>query len=186
MEKWDRLYRLLVLALALAVVAGVAVLLVRLGNTSGVEVLLPTATPTPELKVYVSGAVARPDVYTLVPGDRVEDALAFAGGVLDGADISRLSLAQRVRDGDHIYVPRQGEALPTPTASAADGRIDINTATSAELETLPQIGPVVARAIVSYREEHGAFASVEELMLVKGIGPATLEKLRDRVTVRER
>ena len=185
MEKWDRLYRLLVLALAVAVVAGVAVLLVRLGNTGGVEVLLPTATPPPELKVYVSGAVARPDVYTLAPGDRVEDALAFAGGVLDGADLSLLNLAQRVRDEDHIYVPRQGEAFPTSTPNA-DGRIDINSATVSELETLPQIGPALARAIVSYREEHGAFASVEELLLVKGIGPATLEKLRDRVAVGDR
>ncbi|MDP3064985.1 MAG: helix-hairpin-helix domain-containing protein [Chloroflexota bacterium] len=182
MEKWDRLYRLLVLALALAVVAGVAVLLVRLGNTGGVEVLLPTATPTPELKVYVSGAVSKPGVYTLAPGDRVEDALAFAGGVLDGADLSRLNLAQRVRDQERIYVPRQGETPPMPTPPT-DNRIDINSATAAELETLPQIGPALARAIVSYRTQHGAFASVEELLLVKGIGPATLEKLRDRVTV---
>lgn len=182
MEKWDKLYRSLLLALAVAVVAGLAVLLLRLGNTGGVEVLLPTATPTLELKVHVSGAVAAPGVYTLSPGDRVEDALAYAGGALPEADVEGLNLAQRVRDQDRIYVPRRGEDLPIVTSNA-DSRVDINTATLEELDTLPQIGPSLAQAIVAYRESNGPFETVEELLLVKGIGPATLEKLRDLVTV---
>jgi competence protein ComEA len=183
MEKWDKLYRLAVLALAVAVVAGVIVLLARLGNTGGVEVLLPTATPTPELKVDVKGAVGTPGVYTLAPGDRLEDAIAHAGGALDGADLSSLNLAKRVRDQECIYVPLVGEAVQGCPTFSADGRVDINTATINELDALPQIGPALAQAIVAYRESNGPFETVEELLLVKGIGTATLEKLRDRVKV---
>lgn len=181
MNRWTTLYQLLVAALALAVVVGVIVLLVRLGNAGGVEVLLPTATPTPELKMYVSGAVASPGVYVLQPEDRIEDALRAAGGPLPDADLSALNLALRVHDQARIHVPHRGETpLATPTS---DGRVNVNTATVEELETLPGIGPVLAQAIVAYRESRGPFASVDELVLVSGIGPGTLDKLRDRVTV---
>lgn len=152
----------------------------------------PTLTPTPApLRVYVSGAVAYPDVYTLPAGALVRDALGAAGGVTDEADLSQINLAQELRDQQHIHVPAQGEARATAGERSSSGGelggvstpLDLNSATAAELETLPGIGPALAGRIVAYREEHGPFTSVEDLLQVSGIGPATLERLRPLVYV---
>jgi competence protein ComEA len=146
----------------------------------------PTATTTGgALVVHAAGAVARPGVYELRAGARVQDLLAAAGGAAPGAQLDRLNLAAPLVDGSQVYVPREGEAAP-PSASGAGapaGPLDLNTATVEQLEELPGVGPATAQAIVAAREELGGFRSVEDLLDVRGIGPAKFEALRDLVTV---
>ena len=156
----------------------------------------PAASPTSarSLVVAVSGKVRRPGVVTVPAGARVIDVLKAAGGPLPGADIGMLNLARRVADGELVTV---GVPAPAPAGSgsageappagdAAGGRtapIDLNTATLAELETLPGVGPVLAQRIVDWRTEHGEFATVDQLSDVPGIGDARLAQLRDLVQV---
>jgi competence protein ComEA len=145
-----------------------------------------TSTPAP-LQVYVSGAVQQPDVYTLAPDSIVKDALLAAGGATDDADLDRINLAQRVVDGQHVYVPREGEEdLPVepPSSQADPGKVNINTADSRTLESLPGIGPVIAQRIVDYREAHGPFERIEDIMEVSGIGTATFEGMQDLITTK--
>ena len=137
----------------------------------------------------------------LLVTEGIPDALTAAGGPLPDADLDRVNLAAPVADGSRLYVPRVGEdAVPgvvggeggaggsggaVPNAGAGDpgALIDINTATAAELESLPGIGPATASAIVEHRERHGPFAHVDDLVNVRGIGDAKLAGLRDRVHV---
>jgi competence protein ComEA len=167
----------------------------------------PDAPAAPDGPVVVSvvGLVHKPGLATLDPGARIADALAAAGGPLDGADLIGLNMARRVADGEQIVVgigapPGQptamgssvatgqdgaappGAAMPE-TPSAPAGLIDLNAATVEQLDTLPGVGPVTASAIVAWRETNGRFASVDQLGDVDGIGPARLEKLRALVRV---
>jgi competence protein ComEA len=151
---------------------------------------LPTPTPAP-IRVHVSGAVRQPAVYELTPGSIVQDAVDAAGGPASDADLDCINLALELRDQQQVYVPRQGETGPPPPVSGGDPEgggsteplININTAITAELETLPRIGPTMAQRIVEYREANGPFAAIEEIQNVPGIGPATFEGLKDRITV---
>jgi competence protein ComEA len=157
------------------------------------------ATSPAAIVVHVAGAVASPGVYTLPGAARAADAVAAAGGVTAEGDLDGLNLAASVADGQRVYVPRQGEVDPAsvpsgagspaavengPTGSSAPaGPLDLNTATAAELEALPGVGPSTAAAIVDDRTRNGPFASVDDLDRVPGIGPAKLEALRELVTV---
>jgi competence protein ComEA len=138
--------------------------------------------------VHVAGAVRRPGLYELPEGSRVADALEAARGALPRADLDLVNLAESVADGVQIYVPRRGEGMASAGSgsSAASGgepaQVDINAADQTALETIPGIGPVKAAAIIEYRESVGRFESVEELLEVSGIGPATLESMRSYVT----
>ncbi|MBN1933873.1 MAG: helix-hairpin-helix domain-containing protein [Anaerolineae bacterium] len=159
---------------------------------------VPTATPTPvptptpaPLRVYVTGAVLNPDVYVLPPGSIIKDALAAAGGAVPDADLEQINLALSVYDQQQIYVPRRGEidlpiALPQEQPAGAQtadsGVVNINEATLEQLDTLPGIGPAIAERIIKYRAENGPFEIAEDLMNVKGIGPTTFEKLKDKIT----
>ena len=146
--------------------------------------------------VHIVGEVNRPGVYELTDGSRVYDVLQMAGGGTAYADLSRINLASFLRDAMQIIVPAVGEDIDdvfiyddtaqTPADNApaqAGGRVNINTATAAELQTLPGVGAVTAGNIISFRESHGNFASVDELMNVPRIGQATLDRLRDLITV---
>jgi competence protein ComEA len=161
-----------------------------------------STTATAELVVHAAGAIGRPGLYRLPPGSRVGDLIEAAGGLSADADADRLNLAGVLADGVRVYVPRVGEAMPgapvgadaapgspgvgsgdtggpdTPTASS----VDLNTATAEQLDELPGIGPATAAAILDHRQRHGPFGSVDELLDVRGIGPAKLEALRDLVT----
>lgn len=174
------------LGLAVFVLAGSLVFLARWSSSGDmVEISLPTATPTPAvLKVHVAGAVMLPGVYDLLPGQRVQDAIAAAGGPSDGATPQALNLAAPLRDGQKVFVPGAAADTPSPVpAPSGDQKVAINSATAAQLETLPLIGEKKARDIVSYREAHGPFRRIEDLLLVPGIGPTTLGRLRDQVTL---
>ena len=135
--------------------------------------------------VQAAGAVVSPGVYRLDGDARVVDVIDAAGGLAPGADPNRLSLAAKVSDGERVYVPVAGEALPaSPSGAGADsGPIDLNTADEAALDALPGVGPATAKAIVAYRESHGPFTSVDQLLEVRGIGPAKLDQLADLVRV---
>jgi competence protein ComEA len=140
------------------------------------------------LRVYVTGAVAHPDVYRLPPGSIVKDAIQAAGGASGEADLSRVNLAQELRDQQQVVVPHAGEtAVPPPAGSEPPGvpgaKVNINTAAADELDTLPGIGAEMARRIIDYRAANGPFKSVEDIQRVTGIGDATYQKLKDRITV---
>lgn len=149
------------------------------------------------LVVDVQGAVLRPGVLELAPGSRVADAIAAAGGYGPRVDAERagreLNLATELRDGDRIVVPSRDDPAPAAAAQssgavgapggAVGGLIDLNSATAAELDQLPGVGPVTAQKIIDARAEK-PFATVDELRERKIVGPSTFEKLRDLVTVR--
>ena len=153
-------------------------------------------SPEEDLRVYVSGAVRNPGVYRLRPGDRLGDALLAAGGATNDANLAAVNPAQRVKDEKQYVIPRVGETPPpvtslagesrTETAASCGGLMDLNVAPPAQLDTLPGIGTVRANDIVSYREQNGPFASVEEITEISGIGPATLDKIRHLVAVCDR
>ena len=159
--------------------------------------LIITAAPLPSVhpsvpaatadRIYISvdGAVQQPGDYTLPAGARMVDAVQAAGGPTADADLARINLARTLPASGHVHVPRVGEVVPTPTPHGlcADGRLDINQADAALLETLPKIGPVTAQRIVEYRAIHGPFHSVEQIQTVKGIGPATFSQIKAWITV---
>jgi len=150
---------------------------------------LPSTTATPRGPVvHVSGAVRDPGVVTLPDGSRVADAIGASGGAMPDARLDRLNLARRVDDGERIHVPRVGEDAPPPEESASrgvlpDGRIDLNAASQAELETLPGVGPARAQAIIAERETR-PFRVPGDLRRVPGIGEATFQRLAPLVAVR--
>jgi competence protein ComEA len=144
------------------------------------------------LVVQVVGAVRRPGLYRLAAGSRVADAVSRAGGATRRADTELINLAAPLADGTQIVVPRKAApgAAPGGIAGAGgsaggegepQGPIHLNTATLADLDSLPGIGPVTAQRILDYRQKHGAFSSVDDLDAVPGIGPARMAQLRDLV-----
>ncbi len=146
------------------------------------------AEPRPRLIVHVVGAVRRPGLYRVADGARIADALRRAGGATRRADLSLVNLAAPVSDGTQVVVPRRvppatggSAAAADPGAAPAAGPIHLNTATLEQLDELPGVGPVTAQKIVDYREQHGAFSSVDDLDAIPGIGPARLEQLRELV-----
>jgi competence protein ComEA len=139
--------------------------------------LLPTATPG-ILTVYVSGAVAAPGVYTLPEGSRVEAAIQAAGGFAPGAEAENINLAVVLIDGQQINVPGIVE-----TSHVNIGRVNINTASAAELDALPGIGPTTAQAIVDYRLQNGPFQVIQDIQNVPGVGPATFALIQDFINV---
>ena len=155
----------------------------------------PPAVDGAPIVVHVAGAVVQPGLHDLAAGARVADAVAAAGGAAADADLDRLNLAAPLADGRRIYVLRRGEATEPavvggggaasgPGGVAAPGPIDLNSATAEQLDTLPGIGPATAQAIIAYRQQHGRFRSVDELLEVRGIGDARMEQLRPLVVVR--
>jgi competence protein ComEA len=169
--------------------AGTAVLLTAVTphGSSAVVAPSPSSSPAPEtgtgsvVYVHILGQVAHPGLYALRDGDRAVDIVAAAGGFTDQADPAALNLARFLSDGEQIIVPALGEAVAAPVA--ADGTVNLNTADSAALETLPRIGPALAARILAWRDENGRFTAVEDLLDVPGIGDATFQGLRDLVTV---
>jgi competence protein ComEA len=141
----------------------------------------------PGVVVHVVGAVRRPGLYQLPAGSRVADALEQAGGPAPVADVALVNLAAPLADGQQVVVPSRaaeeehGSSGGAGENGSSGGPVHLNTASVAELDELPGVGPVTAQKIVDYREKHGAFSSVEDLDAIPGIGAAKIEQLRDLV-----
>jgi competence protein ComEA len=174
---------------------------VAAGGSATVPTSSSSSVPS-EVVAHAAGAVVRPGVYALDVTARVDDLVRAAGGLAPDADVARINLAAPLADGARVYVPRvgEGEAPPVvgpdggplaptgPDGAPADeaapaAPIDLNTATEAELDELPGVGPSIAAAIVTFREQNGGFTSVEDLLDVRGIGEARLAEIRPLVTV---
>ncbi len=145
------------------------------------------ASPSPEAKllVHVSGHVTSPGVYELDPGGRVKDAVAAAGGALEGADLNALNLAAPIGDGEKVVVPApgaQGAGTSDAGAELASGKVNLNTATKEQLEELPSVGPVLAQRIIDHRTKK-RFTSTRQLMDVEGFGQKKYDSLKDKITV---
>ena len=199
--------------IVLAVAGGVVMTVWQSASAGDIQVveIVPTAVPAPtntptqaetQVGVYLSGAVINPGVYTVDDGSRLANLLLLAGGATAEADLAAVNLAAVVQDEDHWHIPERGEVLPPPAGLAGSGgnaessasvqngqreggRIDLNSADVELLKTLPGIGDVRARAIVSHREANGDFASVDDLLDVNGIGAGTVENIRELVTVEQ-
>nr|WP_225853762.1 ComEA family DNA-binding protein [Micromonospora sp. AMSO31t] len=191
---------------ALAVVAAVVVLVAGVwawrsrphaepvrpvAAVSAPETSAPAPTgSTGQVVIALAGKVRRPGLVRLPAGARVADAIEAAGGALPGVDVALLNPARKVTDGELILVgvtAPPGQAAPPGTAAGGTapggGPVNLNTATLAQLDALPGVGPVLAQRILDHRDQHGGFRSVSDLRQVDGIGDARYEQLKDLVTV---
>jgi len=143
------------------------------------------ATAARLLVVDVVGAVRRPGLVRLAEGSRVAAAIAQAGGLRRGAERAGVNFAAPVSDGQQVVVPQRGAAVAAGAgggaASASTGPVSLSSATAEQLDALPGVGPVTAEKIVAYRQQHGAFRSVDELDAISGIGPSRIADLRGLV-----
>lgn len=146
--------------------------------------------PEETIFVQVSGAVVSPGVYELPEGSRIFEAVALAGGVTEEADVGQMNQAQVVSDGEMIYVKSQGETLEdsaevqdSEQTQQEDGKVNLNTATEEQLMTLTGIGQAKARSIIAWREEHGGFSKIEDLMEIEGIKEGVFSKIKDSIKV---
>jgi len=136
------------------------------------------------LLVHVVGKVLRPGVYPMVSGARVNDAIAAAGGALKGVDLSEINLARKVVDGEQIYVGIESFTKNSSGSTrVGSGKININRANASQFESLPKIGPVIAKRIMDYRKLNGQFAALEDIQKVTGIGAKTFARIKDRITL---
>lgn len=145
--------------------------------------------------VDVSGAVVSPSVVRLDDGARVDDAIEACGGLADNADVSTVNRAAVLHDGEKLYIPAEGEdvsavqgsaagvAAPDASAQEQGGLVNINTATAEQLQTLKGVGPATADKIIEYRTLYGAFGSIEDIKNVSGIGDKTFDGFKDQITV---
>lgn len=157
------------------------------------------STNSTEVTVYISGAVKTEGVVTMSSEDRLSDAIKVMGGIVEGADMNAINLAEKLVDGKHYVIPKQGEQIPVDvnaggsTSGAAKtagenaqgqgGLVNINTATLEQLDTLPGVGEATANKIITYREENGGFKSIEDLKNVKGIGDKKFEDMKSSICV---
>ena len=162
-------------------------------NTRGRAVAQESAKPTltmpavaKTILIHVAGKVKRPDVYPLLAGSRVSDAIKAAGGANKGVDLGDINLARVLIDGEQVYVgyvPKANSSSSKSSKSIFTGVININRGTKAEFDSLAGIGPVIASRIINYRNTNGPFLALDDLLKVSGIGSKTLERIRPRLSL---
>jgi competence protein ComEA len=148
----------------------------------------PPPTPAP-VRVHVNGAIHHPGVYTLPAGSIVQDAIVAAGGVTHSAITDNLNLASPIEDGELIYIfsseeDEQNSQPSNPSDNPISPKINLNTASASDLETLPGIGPSIAGKIIEFRQINGPFETLDDLLAISGIGPSKLDEIRDYAVVR--
>jgi len=160
------------------------------GSAEAQEAPIPKLSISPVAKnilVHVAGEVKKPDVYPLLEGSRVADAIKAAGGAKQGVDLSDINLARILVDGEQIYVGYQPKVISSSKSSSSkksySGIVNINRGTKAEFDSLTGIGPVIAARIISYRNQNFPFMSIEDLLKVSGIGVKTLARIKLRLTL---
>ncbi|MBC7632407.1 MAG: helix-hairpin-helix domain-containing protein [Flavobacterium sp.] len=166
--------------------------------SSGTSGATPSTSATEQLVIDVIGKVRKPGIVSVPKGSRVYQAIEAAGGPRGRVDTASLNMARVLSDGEQILVglePAEVPGLPSGAAAGAGGgngagpasgvgaKVNLNTATAEQLDTLPGVGPVTAKSILDWREKNGRFGAVDDLLDVKGIGDATLAELRDLVIV---
>ena len=146
---------------------------------------MPAVTKT--ILIHVAGKVKRPDVYPLLAGSRVSDAIKAAGGAQKGVDLSDINLARVLVDGEQVYVGYVAKVSSSSSSKSKKTRftgvINVNRATKAEFDSLTGIGPVIASRIINYRSANGPFLALDDLLKVSGIGSKTLERIRPRLSL---
>ncbi|TYZ30718.1 ComEA family DNA-binding protein [Selenomonas caprae] len=137
------------------------------------------------ITVYVTGAVSRPGVVTLREGARAAEAVNACGGLLPTADQERVNMAQPLQDGQQLRVPEKKAGDGKTAAGSQDGNgcVNINTADEKELDSLPGVGPAMAKRIIEYRETQGSFERIEDIKKVRGIGEAKFAKMKDKLCI---
>ena len=184
----SRRQALVVAAVLLALLAVAGKLLAGAGAASAeppAALVQANAPAAAKLVVHVAGAVRQPGLYELAEGSRVSDAVARAGGATAKADTAAVNLAAPLADGIQVLIPSRvaGAAGAAAGSDGAPGRrVSLSSATFADLDALPGVGPDTAQKILDYRAQHGGFSSVDDLDAISGIGPARIEQLRDLVT----
>lgn len=183
----------IIVFLLIVIAAGLIVIYTRwprtpsgLGSLRSPEGASAISTVERGVTVHVAGAVHQPGVYTLRDGQRVQDAITAAGGATDDADLSRLNLAQRLRDEGYILVPGKSDT-PVAAASAAPAAgapLNINTATRTQLDALPGIGATYAQRIIEHRDKNGPFQKTTDLVTLKLLPQSTFDKIKDRIDVK--
>lgn len=163
------------------------------GISEAEETIVESEPAAAGIFVGIGGEVNEPMVAELKEGSRVEDAIEAAGGLTENADISEINRAAFLEDGEKIFIPpvvdesmsgsSGGSSSSGSAAYYSDGKININTADSLELQELDGVGPVTAEKIIDYREENGRFGDIEDIKNVSGIGDKTFEKLKDDIKV---
>ncbi|MDI6605290.1 MAG: ComEA family DNA-binding protein [Thermoanaerobacteraceae bacterium] len=161
-------------------------------NSKGNNETIKNFDSKKELKVYITGLVKSPGVYIMKEGDRIDDAIKLAGGVIEGADLSNINLAEKVKDEQMIKVTKIGENPGNQSSNTGNssvniagnnGKININTASKEQLDSLPGIGAVTAQKIIDFREQHGKFQKIDDIMNVPRIGQKLFEQIKDKITV---
>ncbi len=177
-------WAMLILGVFLGLISSALILLVCAPPLGSPIQLLPSPTARP-LTVHVSGAVVNPGIYTFAESARIDEALQAAGGPLPSANAEALNRAEFLQDGQKIYVPRMEETPPAELiqGSSSGAKVNLNTATQAELETLSGIGPSKAADIITYRQKAGGFDTIEEIQQVPGIGAGLFESIKDSIYV---
>jgi competence protein ComEA len=178
MKPWQNI----LLGMFLGVTASAAIYLIAIPPRGDPIQLGPLPTLAP-IQVYVTGEIVHPGVFTLPSNSRVQDAITAAGGFKPDANPSAVNLAARLQDEDRVIVPSKTEILDIGDPSGSQPLININTATSNDLQNLPGIGSARADAIISYRSKQGLFKSTQELLSVPGLYPSIFEKIKDLITV---
>ena len=147
--------------------------------------LEPPAPPVKKISVYVSGQVKNISVIELEDDGNLKfvDAVNAAGGLTEFADADAVNLAEKLTDGQHIHIPTKEIFLAPQNISTASDLININTADAEQLETLKGVGPALAQRIIDYREQNGAFKSIDEIKNVRGIGDKKFAAFKDKITV---
>ncbi len=169
--------RLVALLLILSLIAALVVV-IRLPDAPGSQ---PTIIQSDDIQAYIVGAVARPGVYTLHSGARVYDLLKAAGGQKPGADMARVNLAAHVTDGEEVFVPLVGQSFPSGLTDGGSGKVNINTASAEDMDALLPIGLTTAKKIVAYREAHGPYTSITQLLNV--MSKSTFDKIKNFITI---
>lgn len=139
-----------------------------------------------KILVDIKGAVNQPGVYDVSQQPRLQAAVAKAGGLTEQAEMANVNLAQKLTDGQMVYIPTKGERLSTPATTASQAsqeKVNLNTATVAELQTLEGVGEKKAEQIIAYREANGGFKQITDLKAVSGIGEKRFEALKDKLTI---
>lgn len=187
----------IVLGAVIAALVVVGTLLVVYDDLAAPPIIIGDPVPGGIIVVEITGAVGTPGVYNVAADARVADVVVAAGGTRPDADLGAINLARRVHDEDELVIPSrqptarpaQASMGPSPSATvesdSSPDRININTASVTELDTLPGIGPVLAQRIIDDRTENGPYRTIDDLARVSGISPAMVEELRPQITAGE-